>query len=128
MGRKLNYKTPKELQKKIESYFKDCDKKKKRYTVPGLALFLGFENRHSVSNYGKREKFCATIKSAMLRVETQRNEQLLDEGNAAGKIFDLKNNFGWKDKTEIEHSGEIKTNWVNYGDTGPDNTGAGKGV
>ena len=29
------------------------------------------------------------------------------EGNTTGIIFDLKCNHGWKDKTTIEHEGEI---------------------
>ncbi len=91
----------------IKAYFVECDKKKTPYTVPGLAYALGFEDRHAISVYAKKPEFSATIKKAKLRIEQQRAEQLITSGNAAGKIFDLKNNFDWEDRNTTEH--EVKT-------------------
>ena len=95
-------KTSEEAQVLIDTYFKECIAGKKPATVPGLAYALGFCNRKSVWEYGKKPEFRNTIKKAMLFIEDQRNVMLLTEQNAAGKIFDLKNNFGWIDKTEHE--------------------------
>lgn len=104
---------------KIEVY----DKKKQEvititqkipYTVPGLAYHLGFNGRQSFLDYAKNrktteitadewekiERFADAIKRAKFRIESQRAIQLLDTTNPVGKIFDLKNNFGWKDTTE----------------------------
>lgn len=106
-GQPAFYKTPEELQKKIDLYFKDCDEKKVNYTVPGLAVFLGFASRFSIIDYKGRPKFSHTIKKALATIEQQRVEKLLNGENvAAGAIFDLKNNFGYKDKQEIEHAGK----------------------
>lgn len=67
-------------------------------TITGLALYLGFESRQSVYDYGEREKFSYIIKNAQLRVECE-YEKKLSGNNPTGSIFALKN-MGWKDKTE----------------------------
>jgi len=78
--------------------------------VPGLALALGFSSRSSLFDYATRnaghEAFAATIKRAKLRIEAQRVEALvMCRGNPAGMIFDLKNNFGWRDAQAVEVTG-----------------------
>jgi hypothetical protein len=93
--------TPEDMQEGIDSYFERCDELDKPYTIAGLAYHLGFSDRHSVSEYEKHEKFTATVKRARLRIEAQRSENLVSsDGNKTGMIFDLKNNFDWKDKSE----------------------------
>ncbi len=77
-----------------------------RLTVTGLALALGFTSRQALLNYeqGRGEgMFVDTVKKAKSKVERY-IEQRLYENNPAGCIFNLKNNFGWKDKNETEHS------------------------
>jgi len=104
-GRPRKFKSPEEMQPLIDTYFSDCDEKNKLYTVPGLALALGFNYRQGPWEYAKRHSnFADTIKKARLRIEEQRNIQLISERNAAGKIFDLCNNFGWEQPHKIEHS------------------------
>lgn len=104
-GRPPMISSPEEMQEKIDQYFKECDKKKRPYTVPGLALALGFSTRQSLLDYAEKDEFVDTIKKAKLKIEAQRNDALIKgSGSPAGMIFDLKNNFGWKDKQEIEHS------------------------
>lgn len=105
-GRPRKYSEVEKLQKKIDEYFDFCDEKELRYTVPGLAYHLGFLDRRSITVYKENAKFFPTIKKALLRIESQRNQELLNENNSTGKIFDLKNNFGWKDRQEIEHTGQ----------------------
>ena len=104
-GRPPKYKTPDQLKHAIQKYFRRADKQEKPYTIPGLALFLGFISRQSIIDYEKRDKeYSFPIKKARTRIEAQRNEMLLDaKGNPAGKIFDLKNNFGWKDVQTVEN-------------------------
>lgn len=112
VGRPPKFKTPEEMQTQIEAYFTACDeaKPKRPYTVPGLALAMGFNSRSSLFDYATRnaghEEFAATIKKAKLRIEAQRVEALvMCRGNAGGLIFDLKNNFGWRDQQNVELTG-----------------------
>jgi hypothetical protein len=64
--------------------------------------------RHTLDEYALREGFSATIKSIHAQIHDAKQIALLNgEGNTTGIIFDLKCNHGWKDKTTIEHEGEI---------------------
>ena len=107
-GRPKKFTDVEVLQEKIDQYFADCDERKAKYTVPGLARALGFLSRASVWEYSKRPEFTDTIKGALLKMEQQRAEDLLTENNPVGKIFDLKNNFGWKDQKDIGVSGGLE--------------------
>lgn len=106
-GRPPKYKTADELQVKCDEYFADCDSREKPYTVPGLAYFLGFISRAAIYELSKVKKFADTITRARLRIELQRNEQMLEAKNSRGHQFDLQNNFGWRDSQKIEHSGSV---------------------
>jgi len=108
MGRPAKYKTPEELEAAINAYFEDCDKREVPYTVPGMAYFLGFSDRHSILDYKGKKKFNATIKKALVKIESQRVEKLLKgEVNPAGAIFDLKNNFGYEDARKVDMQGKV---------------------
>jgi hypothetical protein len=52
----------------------------------------------------KSEEFSDTITRAKTRIEMYAEEQLFrNQGKTNGVQFNLKNNFNWKDKQEIEH-------------------------
>jgi hypothetical protein len=71
------------------------------YTMSGLALSLGMDRR-SLVNYANRDEFFLTIKTARAKVEhCIEHLMLTGKGNPAGCIFNLKNNFGWKDTTTL---------------------------
>jgi hypothetical protein len=70
----------------------------KHYSITGLANYLE-TSRETLINYENREQFFDTIKRAKDKVE-EYWEGLLIGSNATGPIFNLKNNYGWKDKTE----------------------------
>ena len=107
-GRPRKFKSPDEMAPLIDKYFADCDAKKQPYCVPALSLALGFCYRQGPWEYAKKyPEFTDTIKKARLRIEAQRNIQLLTEGNPAGKIFDLINNFKWENPQKIKHSADI---------------------
>lgn len=72
-------------------------------TMSGLAYHLDMD-RKSLLNYSKDEKFFLTIKKARERVH-KALEQRLYGNNVTGIIFNLKNNFGWKDVKATEISG-----------------------
>lgn len=102
----LKYKTKEELQKGIDNYFKSCDEKEKPYTMTGLALSLGIDRR-TLINYGNKELFFTLIKNAKAKVEEQLEENLYRLGNNSGVIFNLKNNYGWRDSVEVTDNREL---------------------
>lgn len=104
-GRPRLYSSPDEMLEKAEEYFtlKECQEKP--FTIAGLCYFLGFEDKESFSNYVNYPEFSRTVKSIRLKIEEQKNELLLcGNGSATGVIFDLKNNHGWKDKSEVDNN------------------------
>lgn len=99
----LKYKNEKELEKAIDNYFSKCDEKEKPYTMTGLALSLGID-RTTLINYGKKDLFSTLIKKAKSKVEEQLEESLYRLGNNSGVIFNLKNNYGWKDNIDVNNN------------------------
>lgn len=116
----LKFKTAKELQDKIDEYFKKCDKRTverfsnkiglvlvnspEPYTIAGLCLAVGL-TRQSIINYGKKEQFYDIIKEAKLRIEYDIERRLNDKDEfTPGLIFNLKNNYNYKDKQEVDHT------------------------
>ena len=103
----LKYKTQEQLQKGIDRYFKECDEKQKPYTMSGLAYSLGVE-RQTLVNYGKRDLFFTQIKEAKQKVQAQLEENALSgKANAVFTIFNLKNNYGWRDTFEVKNDNEL---------------------
>lgn len=82
------------------------------YTVTGLALALD-TNRHTLLNYEDpehypvdisdevRQELINTVKRAKLKVHEFAERRLFSTAQATGPIFALKNNFGWKDESEV---------------------------
>ena len=104
-GRPPKYETPEAMQTVIDRYFAQQFADEKPVTISGLAYELGMSTE-ALRNYGEKDEFLETVKRAKQRVEMFLEERLL-LANATGPIFNLKNNFGWKDKTEQEHSGSL---------------------
>ena len=102
----LKYKTQEQLQEGIDAYFKMCDEKDKPYTMSGLALALGID-RATLVRYGDKDLFANQIKEAKAKVEAMLEENLYRLGNNSGIIFNLKNNYGWKDVIENKNTTEI---------------------
>ena len=103
----LKYKTQEQLQKGIDKYFKECDEKQKPYTMSGLAYSLGVE-RQTLVNYGKSDLFFTQIKEAKQKVQAQLEENALSgKANAVFTIFNLKNNYGWRDTFEVKNDNEL---------------------
>lgn len=109
-GRPKKYTDIEIMEQKIDEYFKNCDEAHKPYTMSGLALALDMD-RKTLLNYSKDSEFFPTIKKARNKVETYVEERLFYP-NATGVIFNLKNNFAWEDKQEIDNNVNL-----NYEDT-----------
>ena len=105
-GRPRKYNTVEEMQEVIDNYFMERDMKGLPYTVSGLALALGM-TRETLLRYEENDIFSDTIKRAKQKIEEYVETRLFVSGIATGVIFNLKNNFGWKDKQEIEQNGEM---------------------
>ena len=101
VGRPKAFKSVKEVEEKINAYFNYCEEKEKPYTMSGLAYYLEV-SRQTLVNYSYEDEYFDTIKKARDKVQMQLEECLYRLGNNSGVIFNLKNNFDWKDK--IEHS------------------------
>lgn len=132
-GRPLKYKSAKQMQVIIDQYFDDCRDNytealageyscKDRITdnikptVSGLAYVLDL-TRNSLINYEGRPEFLRTVRQGRARIE-QYLEQRLYETSPAGAIFNLKNNYGWRDEKHLTlENNEIRTIKII---TGPD--------
>lgn len=109
-GRPLLFKTKEELQSRIDDYFESCweedeesgkRKQIRPYTVTGLANYLD-TSRQTLINYESKEEFFDTIKKAKDLCEQYADEYLYVGKNVAGAIFNLVNNYGWKNKQETD--------------------------
>jgi len=101
-GRPLKFQDLNKLQQDIDNYFKECDENNKPYTVSGLAYALDTSRSTLVDYEGRDDEFSNTIKKAKEKVEKYAEEKLYSGANTAGVIFNLKNNFWWTDKQEVE--------------------------
>jgi hypothetical protein len=107
VGRPRAFKSVEEVEEKINAYFNYCEEKEKPYTMSGLAYYLGID-RKTLLNYSKNEEYFHAIKKARDKVQMQLEECLYRLGNNSGVIFNLKNNFDWKDKMEAEKTDMTK--------------------
>ncbi len=99
-GRPRAFNSVEELESKIKDYFDYCNKENKPYTMSGLAYYLDVD-RKTIVNYTKDEEYFPTIKKARDRVQMQLEENaLMNISNSTFTIFNLKNNFDWKDRIE----------------------------
>lgn len=124
VGRPPRYKSPEEMQEKIDAYFKECEGRvalddegnplcnkngepiiigAKPPTVTGLALALGFNTRMALLNYQAKPDFVATVTRAKSYIEAYAEGRLFDREGVQGAKFSLANNFkGWAEKQELK--------------------------
>ena len=100
-GRPLKYKSVEEMQAIIDKYFDDMEELGRPLTITGLAFALEID-REQLINYTNKDKFADTLKRARQRIYVYAEESLWTSRNPAGPIFNLKNNYGWKDKQEVD--------------------------
>jgi hypothetical protein len=133
VGRPPKFANDGELQDKVNAYFESCFEElweedvndegatiwkpkydrhgeivkyqKEPFTITGLALYLD-TTRETISDYEYKPEFSDTIKRAKGRIENFTERQLFDKAarNMTGIIFNLKNNYGWTDKTEVDNN------------------------
>lgn len=115
-GRPLKFDNCLDLDGMCHLYFEECEDTEKHPTVSGLAYYLDVDRR-TLTNYQNKDEFFPTIKRAKAYIESYLEQRLFGQ-TVTGVIFNLKNNFDWKDKKELEHAGpnggpiETKTEWT----------------
>lgn len=108
-GRPDKWSNVKDLQDAIDAYFKECDEKGEPYLITGLCLALDCSREvlndwdKDTGKYSKPEQAIKAIHKAKMKCQNYA-EKLLMSGklNPTGAIFNLKNNYRWKDKTELD--------------------------
>ncbi len=111
-GKPRTIKSVEQMEELIDEYFLDiCGYsvvgdalKFKPPTVTGLALHLGFNSRQTLLNYeGYGPEYKRVLRQAKLYIEN-----VLEESSLTGELnhksceFNLKNNYNWKEKTELD--------------------------
>jgi hypothetical protein len=120
VGRPRLYNSQEELDNAINNYFSNFVYNDageiigKKPSVAGLAFALGFESRQSIYDYAKDGEFSYSIKRALLYFEDY-HEASLANTSTTGHIFWLKNH-GWKDKTEVDSTVNMKQALVGFDD------------
>lgn len=66
--------------------------------------------RWNLLEYEDQDEFRNTIKKAKQRIEKYNAEQLYRKEQVTGIIFNLKNNFDWKDKSEVDQNIKAEIN------------------
>jgi len=134
-GRPLKFKTPEELQKKIDEYFKSRYRKvyiqktgeflkdpetneyiyeqHRPMTIASLAVFLG-TNRQTLINYTNKQEYFDTVTRAKDIVEGWNSEALFDKDKHKGASFSATNNFKYNNSSKIEHAGNLTIEEVKY--------------
>lgn len=127
-GRPKKWTDPAVLEDQINDYFDYCDEQVrmtvndkgqtkmiyKPYTLSGLQLYLDCDDQTFI-NYGNDEVFRDIIKRARKRVENWVEEKsITGELNPTVAIFNLKNNFGWKDKSEVETTDKTQESYEKW--------------
>ena len=121
-GRPLKFESPQVLEEKINEYFAKCEAKGEKPLITELALFLD-TTRETLCDYRDKDEYSDSIKKAKLRCQVALERNLVEgKVNPTGTIFNLKNNYGWRDKTEVEneHKGEMSFTWKSSSTTSHD--------
>lgn len=125
-GRPALYRTPEEMQKKIDGYFASCLPKAgtgpdgapvvipgEVPTITSLSLYLGFTSRHSFKNYKRRPGFSKVYDMARAQLEAATEERLFSSESYQGAVFSLINNFGWKHDDVMKRRAAVGVRIVN---------------
>jgi len=113
------YPMPKDFEKAVIDYFDQCDMSdpKEAYTIPDLLLFLGMNKTQwkNILTQGP-QGYTVVAEMAMLKIEGQRNRQLLTgKGQMSGHIADLNHHFEWGSKKDEEAANSVTNNLVIVG-------------
>jgi hypothetical protein len=99
MGAPFKFATPEDLQIAVDKYF--ADPESKPWRMSGLAYYLGV-SRVCLLDYKNRTKYGQIVERAKDKIEASIEQLLLERGgpSPAGIIFNLHNNYSWRQKSE----------------------------
>ena len=108
-GRPRRFSNKQELQDKIAGYFHACKEQLKIPTIQGLCDHCGFADSSALQYYATKCKahshFSRTIRMALLRIQAEKTQWLLDGDLPAGRLrgltFDLRVNHGCSDRRTV---------------------------
>lgn len=82
--------------------------------IPSILWLCEYLDLHRTNllDYEELDEFRHTIKKAKQRIEKYNAEQLYRKEQVTGIIFNLKNNFDWKDKSEVDNNTQLSVVWV----------------
>lgn len=123
------FKDAEELETLINRYFREMDENTKEVmsasgaikdiadpltpTIESLSSYLGFKSVKTFYNYGEDEShkaFHDVIAAARAKILGKKTIALVNgKGSASGLIFDLVNNHGYKNKSEVESDNKNQT-------------------
>ena len=104
LGRPRKIKSPLEFDTLVDAYVAVCMEEEEPLTVTGCALYMGFCDKSSFFDYGKKkgfEEFTHSVKRARMIIEAG-YERSAANGGGAGPIFLLKASYGYKDVQHVE--------------------------
>ena len=107
---KKKIETVEEFHKRTVDYFLICLNDEICPVVSGLVFHLGFSDKKSLIDYeGYKDKkdtsYLPTIKKARNFIYKSKKEWLVSgKGSAAGLKFDLINNYGYKESSNVDHT------------------------
>jgi hypothetical protein len=100
-GKKRKY-TPVKFKNEANKYFEYCEKTDNIPTQKGLMLYMKM-GYSSWANYQKYPEYRDLMDYVMMVINDWLEKDVYNTpGAAAGKLAYMKNNAGWRDKTEIE--------------------------
>lgn len=114
MSKPFKFSSAQMMKAQAEVYFKQCDIDEEPYLITGLALALD-TTRKTLLDYKEKDEYRDVIKWMRLKCENWAEKHLFSGKNPAGVIFNMKNNYGWKnqDSVDVTTQGE-KVSGFNY--------------
>lgn len=106
VGRPRKIDSPETFDMLVDSYIDMCRTANEPILLTGMVLALGLVSKDTFYEYQKFPEFTDSVKRARTLIELEYEKRLNNSSNASAPIFALKN-FGWTDKQEVEHSGQI---------------------
>lgn len=109
VGRPRKYTDPQVMEDIVYNYFAECDAKDEPYVISGVCDALGIV-RDTLLEYQQLEGFSDTIRIIKQKVELNMEKRaLMNKNNANISKFSLINNFGWKDRLEVDNNVKQET-------------------
>ncbi len=124
---KCIFKTPKQLQKLIDGYFKSLEPEfvydaegnmifdksgapvmteRKPATLASMAYAIGLSSKNELNELEESEEFGETVRRALLRTEAYIERMLFDKAASGGAKYLLKESFGYEQCDESEVNGD----------------------